>query len=116
MTLKNATDASDFKLNKFQVGPQECFEPYYGVGGADGDGDILKPENLEEFKDYVLQQTGQFVFKILINSSYGKLKSCGSLYFYLNFSSVGRRWRITFCDGRWWDISSWSREYSGDFN
>ena len=58
MTLKNATDASDFKLNKFLMGPPECFEPYYGSGGADGDGDILKPENLEEFKDYVLQQTG----------------------------------------------------------
>ena len=58
LTLKNATDASDFKLGKFLAGPPECFEPYYGVGGAEGDGDILKPENLEEYKDYVMQQTG----------------------------------------------------------
>ena len=68
LTLKNAPDASDFKLNKFQVGPPECFEPYYGVGGADGDGDILKPENLEEFKEYVNQQTGEsFYYADLIS-------------------------------------------------
>ena len=30
MTLKHAPDASDFKLEKFQMGPPECFEPYYG--------------------------------------------------------------------------------------
>lgn len=62
LTLRNAPEASDFKMNKFLVGPGECFEPYYGVGGAEGDGDILKPENLEEFKDYVMQQTGGLNF------------------------------------------------------
>lgn len=30
---------------------------YVGVGGYDGDGDITKPENIEEFKGYVLACT-----------------------------------------------------------
>ena len=56
--MKEAPDASDFKLGKFLMGPPECFEPYYGVGGIDGDGDILKPENLDDFRTFVLKQTG----------------------------------------------------------
>ena len=28
-----------------------------GVGGYDGDGDIARPENLEAFRDYVMEQT-----------------------------------------------------------
>ena len=27
------------------------------MDGVDGDGDILKPENLDEFQDYVLKQS-----------------------------------------------------------
>ena len=30
---------------------------YVGVGGFDGDGDITKPDNIEEFKEYVLSIT-----------------------------------------------------------
>lgn len=47
----------DFKLDSFHAGPCESFDPHYGVGGYDGDGDITNPENIEEFQSYVHQQT-----------------------------------------------------------
>ena len=47
----------DFKLDSFIAGPCETFDPHYGVGGYNGDGDITNPDNLEEFQSYVLQNT-----------------------------------------------------------
>lgn len=48
---------SDFKLQKFLVGPPETFDTFYGVGGIDGDGDVFKTENIDEFQRYVLYCT-----------------------------------------------------------
>lgn len=47
----------DFKLEDFFAGPPEMFEPHYGVGGIEGDGDIFKPENQEEFIKFVKENT-----------------------------------------------------------
>ncbi|KAI0211494.1 Cap-specific mRNA (nucleoside-2'-O-)-methyltransferase 1 [Lamellibrachia satsuma] len=47
----------DFKLENFFAAPSEMFDPYYGVGGVEGDGDIYKPNNLIAFRDYVRQST-----------------------------------------------------------
>ncbi|XP_076817164.1 cap-specific mRNA (nucleoside-2'-O-)-methyltransferase 1-like isoform X2 [Clavelina lepadiformis] len=55
-TLKGG---NDFKLEKFFASSPELFEPHYGVGGADGDGDIMKSENLEEFQNFVLDNTNE---------------------------------------------------------
>uniref|UniRef100_UPI0035900562 cap-specific mRNA (nucleoside-2'-O-)-methyltransferase 1 isoform X2 n=1 Tax=Myxine glutinosa TaxID=7769 RepID=UPI0035900562 len=49
--------ANDFKLEDFFAAPSEMFEPFYGVGGVDGDGDVTKPENLREFQKFVSQGT-----------------------------------------------------------
>eukprot|EP00794_Sanderia_malayensis_P017829 gene17829-19612_t len=49
--------ANDFKINEFLAGSPETFEPYYGVGGCDGDGDIFREDNLIEFRRYVLENT-----------------------------------------------------------
>ncbi|XP_059155601.1 cap-specific mRNA (nucleoside-2'-O-)-methyltransferase 1-like [Physella acuta] len=54
MTLKGA---NDFKLEDFFAGPPEMFEPHYGVGGKDGDGDIFRPDNQAEFAKFVLANT-----------------------------------------------------------
>ncbi|XP_052769831.1 cap-specific mRNA (nucleoside-2'-O-)-methyltransferase 1-like [Mya arenaria] len=48
---------NDFKLEDFFAGPPEMFEPHYGVGGAEGDGDIFRPDNQETFIKYVLENT-----------------------------------------------------------
>ncbi|XP_028408922.1 cap-specific mRNA (nucleoside-2'-O-)-methyltransferase 1-like [Dendronephthya gigantea] len=48
---------NDFKLDKFLSGTPETFEPFYGVNGIDGDGDIMNPDNLMAFKDFVLNNT-----------------------------------------------------------
>lgn len=56
-TLKDPDSASDFKLDKFLSAPCESFDPHYGKGGYDGDGDITEPNNVEEFKNYVLTCT-----------------------------------------------------------
>ena len=58
--LKDPVDASDFKLDKFMAGSTESFEPYYGVGGAEGDGDILKMTNIEEFARHVMKYSKPF--------------------------------------------------------
>lgn len=50
-------DSNDFKLEEFFAGPSQMFEPHYGVGGLQGDGDIFKPENQECFIDFVKQNT-----------------------------------------------------------
>ena len=47
----------DFKLDDFFAGLCETFDPHYGVGGYQGDGDITKPENIDAFREYVLQLT-----------------------------------------------------------
>ncbi|KAG7323755.1 hypothetical protein KOW79_013457 [Hemibagrus wyckioides] len=54
MTLKGA---NDFKLEDFYSAPSELFEPYYGEGGIDGDGDITRPENISAFRNFVLEST-----------------------------------------------------------
>ncbi|XP_076353934.1 cap methyltransferase 1 isoform X4 [Tachypleus tridentatus] len=48
---------NDFKLEEFFAGSPETFEPYYGVGGIEGDGDIYVPENLREFRRFVMENT-----------------------------------------------------------
>lgn len=53
-TLKGACD---FKLEDFFAAPSEMFEPYYGVKGVEGDGDIYIPDNLIAFRDFVLHGT-----------------------------------------------------------
>lgn len=54
MTLKGP---NDFKLEDFYAAPSELFEPYYGEGGVDGDGDITRPENISAFRNFVLDNT-----------------------------------------------------------
>ncbi|XP_035670765.1 cap-specific mRNA (nucleoside-2'-O-)-methyltransferase 1-like [Branchiostoma floridae] len=48
---------NDFKLEEFFAASSEMFEPHYGEGGIDGDGDIMKPANLTTFKKFVLDST-----------------------------------------------------------
>ncbi|XP_059086996.1 cap-specific mRNA (nucleoside-2'-O-)-methyltransferase 1-like [Tigriopus californicus] len=47
----------DFKLNDFQSGPPESFEPHYGVNGRDGDGNVFDEENIKAFQKHVLDHT-----------------------------------------------------------
>ncbi|XP_060554064.1 cap-specific mRNA (nucleoside-2'-O-)-methyltransferase 1-like isoform X2 [Ruditapes philippinarum] len=54
MTLKGSCD---FKLEDFFAGPPEMFEPHYGVGGIEGDGDIFRPENQQAFIQFVKDNT-----------------------------------------------------------
>uniref|UniRef100_A0A8P0P5G6 Cap-specific mRNA (nucleoside-2'-O-)-methyltransferase 1 n=2 Tax=Canis lupus familiaris TaxID=9615 RepID=A0A8P0P5G6_CANLF len=54
MTLKGP---NDFKLEDFYSASSELFEPYYGEGGIDGDGDITRPENITAFRNFVLDNT-----------------------------------------------------------
>ncbi|XP_067837832.1 cap-specific mRNA (nucleoside-2'-O-)-methyltransferase 1-like, partial [Heptranchias perlo] len=54
MTLKGP---NDFKMEDFYAASSELFEPYYGEGGVDGDGDITRPENITEFRRFVLENT-----------------------------------------------------------
>ncbi|KAM6915772.1 cap-specific mRNA (nucleoside-2'-O-)-methyltransferase 1 isoform 1-T1 [Xenentodon cancila] len=54
MTLKGPCD---FKLEDFYAAPGELFEPYYGEGGVDGDGDITRPENINAFRNFVFEST-----------------------------------------------------------
>uniref|UniRef100_A0A8C5L309 Cap-specific mRNA (nucleoside-2'-O-)-methyltransferase 1 n=1 Tax=Jaculus jaculus TaxID=51337 RepID=A0A8C5L309_JACJA len=54
MTLKGP---NDFKLEDFYSASSELFEPYYGEGGIDGDGDITRPENINAFRNFVLDNT-----------------------------------------------------------
>ena len=49
-------DGSDFKLDAFSS-PCETFDPHYGVGGYSGDGDITRPDNQSEFKNYVMENS-----------------------------------------------------------
>lgn len=48
---------NDFKLHDFYAAHPELFETHYGVGGAEGTGDIMQTENIEEFQDFVMQNT-----------------------------------------------------------
>ncbi|XP_048375572.1 cap-specific mRNA (nucleoside-2'-O-)-methyltransferase 1 [Sphaerodactylus townsendi] len=54
MTLKGP---HDFKLEDFYAASRELFEPYYGEGGIEGDGDITRPENITAFQNFVLDNT-----------------------------------------------------------
>ncbi|KAG7272032.1 hypothetical protein CRUP_030136, partial [Coryphaenoides rupestris] len=54
MTLKGPCD---FKLEDFYAASSELFEPYYGEGGIDGDGDITRPENISAFRNFVMEST-----------------------------------------------------------
>ena len=55
-TLRNT--GHDFKLDDFYAGSPESFEPYYGVDGVDGDGNVFSSENIEAFRKFVLENTG----------------------------------------------------------
>ncbi|KAF0313372.1 Cap-specific mRNA (nucleoside-2'-O-)-methyltransferase 1 [Amphibalanus amphitrite] len=48
----------DFKLHDFHAGPAETFEPHYGEGGIQGDGDVFRRKNQQAFRNYVLRRTG----------------------------------------------------------
>lgn len=54
LTLKGPCD---FKLEDFFAGPVEMFEPHYGVGGLEGDGDIFRPDNQAAFIKFVYDNT-----------------------------------------------------------
>lgn len=54
LTLKGPCD---FKLEDFFSGPVEMFEPHYGVGGLEGDGDIFRPDNQQAFIKFVHDNT-----------------------------------------------------------
>lgn len=59
-SLCSSTDpdsGSDFKLDAFLAAPCETFDPHYGVGGYNGDGDITRPDNQSEFRNYVMKHT-----------------------------------------------------------
>lgn len=49
---------NDFKLHDFFAAPAEFFEPFYGKSGLDGDGDVYVPENITNFRNFVLKSTG----------------------------------------------------------
>ncbi|KAL6095979.1 cmtr1 [Pungitius sinensis] len=63
MTLKGPCD---FKLEDFFAAPSELFEPYYGEGGVDGDGDITRPENITAFRNFVQESTERRGLHILM--------------------------------------------------
>ncbi|XP_066451385.1 cap-specific mRNA (nucleoside-2'-O-)-methyltransferase 1 [Eleutherodactylus coqui] len=54
LTLKGP---NDFKLEGFYAASSELFEPYYGEGGVDGDGDVTRPENITAFRNFVMDNT-----------------------------------------------------------
>lgn len=54
MTLRGPCD---FKLEDFFAGPAEMFEPHYGVGGEEGNGDIFNPDNQAAFIQFVKDNT-----------------------------------------------------------
>lgn len=54
MTLRGP---NDFKLEDFYAASSELFEPYYGEGGIEGDGDITRSENIAAFQNFVLDNT-----------------------------------------------------------
>jgi len=47
----------DFKLEDFYAGPPEGFEPYYGVDGVKGDGNVFRSENIKELERFVLENS-----------------------------------------------------------
>ncbi|XP_037078583.1 cap-specific mRNA (nucleoside-2'-O-)-methyltransferase 1-like [Pollicipes pollicipes] len=48
---------NDFKLHDFHAGPVETFEPHYGDGGLQGDGDVFRRKNQQAFRNFVMKQT-----------------------------------------------------------
>lgn len=49
----------------------ESFEPHYGEGGRDGDGDVFKEENIKSFSNFVLQNTdGQGVHFMMADGGF----------------------------------------------
>lgn len=68
LTLKGPCD---FKLEDFFAGPVEMFEPHYGVGGLEGDGDIFRPDNQEAFIKFVHDNTdGQGVHFVMADGGF----------------------------------------------
>ena len=57
LIFSDPDSGSNFKLDNFHAGPSETFDPHYGVGGYDGDGDITRLDNLQAFQKYVLELT-----------------------------------------------------------
>ena len=41
----------------FLAAPSQMFEPFYGVDGSEGDGDVTNPANLSAFQDFVHKST-----------------------------------------------------------
>lgn len=69
LTLKEG--ANDFKLEEFYAAPGECFEPHYGVGGIDGDGDIYRTDNIEAFRKFIMDSTdGQGVHFVMADGGF----------------------------------------------
>ncbi|XP_046632106.1 cap-specific mRNA (nucleoside-2'-O-)-methyltransferase 1-like isoform X1 [Daphnia pulicaria] len=66
-TLKSS---NDFKLEDFHAAPCECFEPHYGVGGVEGNGDVYNPENIREFQRFVMAQTGEGVHFMMADGGF----------------------------------------------
>ncbi|VDP11960.1 unnamed protein product [Soboliphyme baturini] len=54
LTLKGK---DDFRLEKFLASSPELFEPFYGEGGVDGNGDITSSANLRAFRQFVMTAT-----------------------------------------------------------
>lgn len=73
MTLRGP---NDFKLEDFFAAPSELFEPYYGEGGVDGDGDITRPENISAFRNFVLECTEQRGLHFLMADGVSRKQTC----------------------------------------
>jgi len=47
----------DFKLENWHAASSECFEPHYGVGGLEGDGDVYRPDNQQTVTEFIMNNT-----------------------------------------------------------
>ena len=68
---------SDFTLRKFLAGKSETFDPYYGVNGINGDGDIFKSENIHALQNYVNKCTKQNGIHIVMADGVSLIKQTG---------------------------------------
>lgn len=61
---------NDFKLDEFYAGSAESFEPHYGEGGLNGNGDIYMPQNLIAFRDFVLRNSDGGVHFVMADGGF----------------------------------------------
>ncbi|CAG2171447.1 unnamed protein product, partial [Oppiella nova] len=61
---------NDFKLDEFFAGSPETFEPHYGDGGLNGNGDIYDPQNLIAFRDFVLRNSDNGVHFVMADGGF----------------------------------------------